>query len=63
MGNFDFLISDTVYGDYLMAIFIVLSVVIWYSTSTLGIFASLVSVITMRTGICDTLYISIIPTL
>ena len=46
-----------------MAIFTILNVVIWFSTSTLGIFATLVSVITMRMGIHDTLDITIIPTL
>ena len=36
-----------------MAIFTTLSVVIWFSTSTLGIFATLVYVFTMRIVIYD----------
>ena len=46
-----------------MAILTILSVVIWFYTRTLEIFATLGSVITMRMGICDTLDITIIPIL
>ena len=46
-----------------MAIFTTLSVVIWFSTDTLGIFATLVYVFIMRVVIYDTLSIAIIPTL
>ena len=46
-----------------MAILTILSVVNWFFTSTLAIFVTPVSVITMRMGICDTLDIAIIPTL
>ena len=46
-----------------MAIFAILSVVIWFSTSTLGIFATLVYVFTMRVVIYDILSMPIIPTL
>ena len=46
-----------------MAIFTTLSVVIWFSTGTLGIFATLVYVFTMRVVIYDTLSMTIIPTL
>ena len=46
-----------------MAIFTTLSVVIWFSTGTLGIFATLVYVFTMRVEIYDILSIAIIPTL
>ena len=46
-----------------MAIFATLSVVIWFSTSTLGIFATLVYVFTMRVVIYDILSMPIIPTL
>ena len=38
-----------------MAIFTTLSVVIWFSTGTLGIFATLVHVFTMRMVIYDIL--------
>ena len=38
-----------------MRIFTTLSVVIWFSTGTLGIFATLVYVFTMRVVIYDTL--------
>ena len=44
-----------------MAIFTTLSVVIWFSTGTLGIFTTLVYVFTMR--IYDILSMAIIPTL
>ena len=46
-----------------MAIFTTLSVVIWFSTGTLGFFATLIYVFTMRMGIFDILSIAIIPTL
>ena len=46
-----------------MAIFTTLSVVIWFSTSTLGIFATLIYVFTMRVVIYDILSMAIIPTL
>ena len=46
-----------------MAIFTTLSVVIWFSTGALGIFATLVYVFTMRVVIYDILSMAIIPTL
>ena len=46
-----------------MAIVITLSVVIWFSTGTLGIFATLVYVFTMRVVIYNILGMAIIPTL
>ena len=46
-----------------MAIFNTLSVEIWFSTSTLGILATLVYVFTMRVVIYDILSMAIIPTL
>ena len=46
-----------------MAIFTKLSVVVWFSTGTLGIFATLVYVFTMRVVIYDILRMAIIPTL
>ena len=46
-----------------MAIFTTLSVVIWVFTGTLGIFATLVYVFTMRLVIYDILSMAIIPTL
>ena len=45
-----------------MAIFSTLSVVIWFSTGTLRIFATLVYVLTMRVVIYDILSMAIIPT-
>ena len=39
-----------------MAIFTILSVVIWFSTGTLGIFATIVYVFTMRVVIYDIQY-------
>ena len=45
-----------------MAIFTTLSVVIWFSTGTLGIFATRVYVFTMRVVIYDILSMAIIPT-
>ena len=50
-------------GENFMAIFTKLSVVIWFPTDTLGIFATLVYVFTMRVVIYDTLSMAIIPTL
>ena len=46
-----------------MAIFTTLSVVIWFSTGTLGIFATLVYVFTMRVVIYDILSMALITTL
>ena len=46
-----------------MQIFTILSVVIWFSTGTLGIFATLVYIFTMRLVIYDILSMAIIPTL
>ena len=46
-----------------MAIFTTLSVVIWFSMGTLGIFATLVYVFTKRVVIYDILRMAIIPTL
>ena len=46
-----------------MANFTTLSVVIWFSTGTLGIFATLVCIFTMRVVIYDILSMAIIPTL
>ena len=46
-----------------MAIFTTLSVVIWFSTGTLGIFAALIYVFTMRVVIYDILSMAIIPIL
>ena len=43
-----------------MAIFTTLSVVIWFSTGTLGILATLVYVFTMRVAIIPTLSTSIL---
>ena len=46
-----------------MAMFTTPSVVIWFSMITLGIFATLVYVFTMRVVIFDILSMAIIPTL
>ena len=46
-----------------MAMFTTLSVVIWFSTGTLGIIATLVYVFTMRMVIYGILSMAIIPTL
>ena len=46
-----------------MAIFTTLGVVTWFSPSTLGIFATLVYVFTMRVVIYDILSMTIIHTL
>ena len=45
-----------IHGENFMAIFTTFSVVIWFSTGTLGIFATLVYRFTMRDGICDIEY-------
>ena len=52
MGNF--VLGYVVHGENFMAIFTTLSVVIWFSTSTLEIFATLVYVFTMRVVIYTT---------
>ena len=52
-----------VHGENFMAIFTTLSVVIWFSTGTLGILATLVYVFTMRVVIYDILSMVIITTL
>ena len=46
-----------------MTVFTTLSVVIWFSTGTLGIFAILVYIFTIRVVIYDILSMAIIPTL
>ena len=46
-----------------MAIVTILSVVIWFSTGTVGIFGTLVFVFTMRVVIYDILSMAIIPIL
>ena len=51
------------HGENFMANFTTLSVVIWFSTGTLGIFATLVYVFTMRVVIYDILSMAIITTL
>ena len=51
------------YRENFMALFTTLSVVIWFSTGTLGIFATLVYVFTMRVVIYDVLSMAIITTL
>ena len=58
----DFIIL-LVHGENFMAIFTTRSVVIWFSTRTLGIFATLVYVFTMCVVIYDILSMAIIPTL
>ena len=55
--------SPSPHGENFMAIFTTLSVVIWFSTGTLGIFDTLVYVFTMRVVINDILSMEIIPTL
>ena len=55
--------SNKLHGENFMAIFTSLSVVIWFSTGTLGIFATLVYVFTMRVVIYDILSMAIITTL
>ena len=54
---------SSVHGENFMAIFTTLSVVIWFSTSTLGIFATLFYVFTIRVVIYDILSMAIITTL
>ena len=54
---------DLIHEENFMAIFTTLSVVIWFSTGTLGIFLTLVYVFTMRAVIYDILSMAIIPTL
>ena len=51
------------HGENFMAIFTTLSVVILFSTGTLGIFATLAYAFTMRVVIYDILSIAIITTL
>ena len=46
-----------------MAIFTTRRVVIWFSTVTLGVFATIVYVFTMRVVIYDILSMAVIPTL
>ena len=55
--------NSIVHEENFMAIFTTLSVVIWFSTGTLGIFATLVYVFTMRVVINEILSMAIIPTL
>ena len=52
-----------VHGENFMSIFTTLSVVIWFFTDTLGIFATLVYVFIMRVVIYDILSVAIITTL
>ena len=61
----EFFLVETanVHGEHFMAIFTKLSVVIWFSTATLGIFATLVYVFTMRVVIYEILSMAIILTL
>ena len=49
------------HGENFMAIFTTLSVVIWFFTGTLGIFATLVYVFTMRVVIYDILSVVKFP--
>ena len=56
-------LSITEYGQSFLAIFTILSVLIWFSMRTLGIFITLVYIITVCVGIFDTLNIAIISTL
>ena len=55
--------ADDLHGENFMAIFTTLSMVIWFSTGTLGIFATLVYVFPMRVVLYDILSMAIIPTL
>ena len=50
------------HGENFMAIFTTLSMVIYFSMGTLGIFATFVYVFTMRVAIYDILSMAIIPT-
>ena len=61
--TFNAFFNFAVHGENFMAIFTALSAVIWFSTGTLGIFATLVYVFTMRVVIYDMLSMAIIPTL
>ena len=65
--DFPFFIANlfdrVIHGENFIAIFTTLSVVIWFSTGTLGIFATLVYIFTMRVVIYDILSMAIIPTL
>ena len=54
---------EDLHGENFMAILTTLSVVIWFPTGTLGIFATLVYVFTMRVVLYDILNMSIVPTL
>ena len=56
-------LQTTVHEKNFMAIFTTLSVVIYFSTGTLKIFATLVYVFTIRVAIYDILSMAIIPTL
>ena len=56
-------IHNIPHGENFMAIFTTLSVVIWFSTDTLGIFATLVYVFSMRVVIYDILSMAIITAL
>ena len=51
------------HGENFMEIFTTLCVVIWFPAGTLGFFATLINVFTMRVVIYDTLSMAIIPTL
>ena len=55
--------SAYIHAKNFMAIFTTLSVVIWFASGTLGIFATLVYVFTMCMIIYDILSMAIIPTL
>ena len=55
--------ENSPHGENFLAIFTTLSVVIWLSTGTLGIFATLVYVFTMRVVIYDILSMAITTTL
>ena len=57
------LAEANLHGENFMAIFTTFSVVIWFFTGTLGIFATLVYVFTMRLVVYDILSIAIITTL
>ena len=52
----------SLHGENFMAIFTTISVVIWFSTGTLGIFGTLVYVFTIRVVIYDILSMAIITT-
>ena len=61
--NYRFQWIVRLHGPNFMAIFTTLSVVVWFSTGTLRIFATLVYVFAMRVGIFDILSMAIIPIL